>query len=311
MIISASRRTDVPAFYSEWFCRRLQEGFVLVRNPMNPRQVSRVSLSPAVVDCFVFWTKNPRPMLNKLPLLSEYDYYFQFTLNPYDHEIEVNLPPKAELIETFAELSDRIGKQRVVWRYDPIFLTAQITEDDHLRYFQELASKLRAYTEKCIISFLDLYKKTARNLNGIPKVACLTEEQIFTLAKGFAEIAGKFGLTIETCAEEVDLDLLGIEHGKCIDDRLIQRITGAELAVEKDKFQRKECGCVNSIDIGAYNTCAHQCLYCYANSSNRQVSTNRRRHQPASPLLYGNLTAEDLITEKTMVSCKAVQGRLF
>jgi len=159
MIISVSRRTDIPAFYSDWFFKRLEEGFVLVRNPMNPQQVSKVSLSKAVVDCFVFWTKNPKSMLEKLPLLAGYDYYFQFTLNPYDQEIEVNLPKKAEIIKTFIELSNLIGKDRVIWRYDPILLTDKITIGDHLEYFNILAGQLGDYTRKCVISFLDQYQK--------------------------------------------------------------------------------------------------------------------------------------------------------
>jgi len=311
MVLSVSRRTDIPAFYSEWFFNRLHEGFVLVRNPFNPRQVSKISLSRDLVDCFVFWTKNPQPMLDKIPLLSGYDYYFQFTLNPYDQDIEVNLPPKADLIQTFIAVSEKVGKKRVVWRYDPIFFSERISLEDHLSYFSLLASELSGYTEKCVISFLDMYKKTERNLKAVHNVRYLGEEEMRELAKDFARIGDRYNLALETCAEKIDLGDLGVKHGKCIDDRLIQEITGAELDLEKDKSQRKECGCVASIDIGAYNTCRHHCLYCYANYSREKVMNNMTKHDPNSPLLFGALNNEDLVTERKMVSCKAPQSRLF
>ncbi|HOJ78733.1 MAG TPA: DUF1848 domain-containing protein [Bacillota bacterium] len=310
MIISVSRRTDIPAFYSDWFFKRLEEGFVLVRNPMNPQQVSKVSLSKAVVDCFVFWTKNPKSMLEKLPLLAGYDYYFQFTLNPYDQEIEVNLPKKAEIIKTFIELSNLIGKDRVIWRYDPILLTDKITIGDHLEYFNILAGQLGDYTRKCVISFLDQYQKTERNTSCL-RVQYLTELQMRELAQGFVKIAKSHNLIIETCAEKIELADLGINHGKCIDDQLIAEISGAEIEVAKDKSQRKECGCVASIDIGAYNTCNNNCLYCYANFNQKVVLTNLKQHNKDAPLLVGELTERDVVREREMVSCKVRQSKLF
>lgn len=167
MILSVSRRTDIPAFYSDWFYNRIKEGYVLVRNPFNAHQVSRIKLSPEVIDCIVFWPKNPRAMMSRLSELKGYNYYFQFTLTSYDNTIEVNVPQKKYIIDTFIELSNMIGKDRIIWRYDPILLTDRYDKQYHYKWFDYLAKRLKDYTNKCIISFMDLYRKTERNLGHI------------------------------------------------------------------------------------------------------------------------------------------------
>ncbi|MGI5901928.1 MAG: DUF1848 domain-containing protein [Desulfitobacteriia bacterium] len=301
MILSVSRRTDIPAFYSEWFFKRLIEGFVLVRNPMNYRQVSRVTINPEVVDCIVFWTKNPGQMLNKLDLLADYNYYFQITLTPYNRQIERYLPPMDELIANFKQLSYLIGKERTVWRYDPVILTNEMDMAYHIQNFETLARKLQGYTERCVISFLSLYEKTKRNMKGL-KINLPTAEQKLEIGAMLANIALNYGFIIESCSETVDLSAVGIEPAQCIDQRLISRLSGRKLTIEKDRNQRDECGCATSIDIGAYNTCSHGCLYCYANYSDPAVENNLTRHNPESPMLIGNLEPEDRITDRKMVS---------
>jgi len=263
MIISASRRTDIPAFYSDWFVERIKERCVHVKNPFNPSQISKISLEPDDVDCFVFWSKNPKPMLDKLEILNEYTYYFQFTLNQYKNDIERNLPPKSEIIETFKKLSDKISAQKVIWRYDPVLLNAKYTVQYHIEKFNEIAYQLKGYTEKVIFSYIDFYKKIAENLktNGVTEIT--TEEKLI-LAENFSKSAKENNLVIATCAEDIDLSQFNIEHAKCIDDDLISKLTGRELSIKKDKNQRLECGCVTSRDIGEYNTCLNGCIYCYA-----------------------------------------------
>lgn len=302
MIISASRRTDIPAFYSDWFFHRLKEGYVLVRNPMNPRQVSRISLSPEVVDGIVFWTKNPVPMLKRLGELEKYNYYFQFTLTAYGPEVEKNIPSKNKIIiPAFQYLSERIGKERVIWRYDPIFFNETYTIEYHCRYFEALASKLSPYTEKCTVSFVDLYRNTKRNgrlLNIQPAAA---GQQIFLLEK-FVETAKKYGISIDTCAETNDFSRLGIGPAHCIDRERLERIGKYRLQAGKDKNQRSECGCIQSIDIGAYNTCKNGCLYCYANYNEESVNNNFEKHNPKSPLLFGEIREGDKIKERNIKS---------
>lgn len=303
MIISASRRTDIPAFYSDWFFKRIKDGYVLVRNPLNPHQVSKINLSKDSVDCIVFWTKNPQKMLQNLDLLFGYHYYFQFTLNSYDHAIEVNLPRKAELIKVFIELSNKIGKNKIIWRYDPILVTDKITIDDHYRHFDFLAAQLSNYTNKCLISFLDLYQKSQRNLKSVNLIG-LTETDMVNIAANLMRITKKYGLKLETCAEAIELVDLGIKHGQCIDAGLIAAIIGGQINAVKDQNQRAACGCVTSIDIGSYNTCQNNCLYCYANSGPKTVAANVAKHDPNSPLLFGELSESDIITERKMVSCR-------
>ena len=288
MIISCSRRTDVPAFYSDWFFNRLREGYVLVRNPMNARQVRNVSLAPPDIDCIVFWTKDPAPMLDRLPLLKDYPYYFQFTLTPYEKDIESHLPPKADLADTFIRLSDQIGKKRIIWRYDPILLSANINIDYHIDRFHDLAKQLSGHTEKCMISFLDMYRHIQSRMAD-HSVRPPNESEMRTLAEQFARIAASFGMKAETCAESIDLADDGIEHGRCIDDRLISELTGRNLPAQKDKHQRELCGCVASVDIGEYNTCGHGCRYCYANVSRAKMEKNRSLHSDQSPLLIGKI----------------------
>lgn len=294
MIISASRRTDIPAFYSDWFLNRIKEGFVLVRNPMNFRQVSQVNMSPDVVDCIVFWTKNPQPMINRLSQLAGYNYYFQFTLTPYDNTIETNVPDKKCLIKTFQELSARIGRDKVIWRYDPILLTNKFDVKHHVKWFEFLANELNGHTKKCVVSFIDMYKKTERNLKGIDLVP-MSEELMKEVAHHLSLISKRYNLQLEACCEDIDLTQYGIEPGKCIDDELISKIIGKKLDIKKDPNQRLSCGCVQSIDIGAYNTCQHRCLYCYANFNNALVDKNVRLHSTKSPLLYGSLEEEDKV----------------
>lgn len=307
MIISASRRTDIPTYYSDWFLNRIREGYVYVRNPMNPHQISRVSLTPEDVDGIVFWTKDPSPMLPKLDALKEYMYYFQFTLNSYSADVERNVPSKSRaVIPTFQRLSDLIGPDRVIWRYDPIFLSDTYTMDYHIRYFEALAKRLAPYTRKCTISFLDLYRSTAKNMAGAsPRL--FSAEQQTRLAKSLAEIAHSYGLRIDTCAEALDLSQYGIGHARCIDGDLLGRLLHCPLDAKKDKNQRVECGCTESLDIGAYNTCRNGCRYCYANHSEAAVLANCGRHDPTSPLLVGGVGSEDTITQRKAVSLRAGQ----
>jgi hypothetical protein len=310
MIISASRRTDIPAFYSDWFYNRIAEGYVLVKNPMNPHQISRISLDSSVVDCIVFWTKNPKRMIPKLHKISNYCFYFQFTLNPYGQKLEPNLPPKAELMETFISLSKALGKNRVIWRYDPIILTDEYNIDFHINSFSKLADILSPFTKRCVISFVDLYRKSKRNLFGL-NLNELNSAQIYKISSSFSAIANQRGLEIVSCAEEIELQNYGIPHGKCIDEKLICEISKYSLDIGKDKTQRPECGCIGSIDIGSYNTCPHGCLYCYANFDSEVVKNNLSLHDPHSPLLFGKPGPNDRISVRKVLSCKILQEKLL
>lgn len=284
MILSVSRRTDIPAFYSTWFFNRIEEGYVSLRNPFNSNQVKTIYLKPDLVDCIVFWTKNPEKMLLRLDELKHFNYYFQFTLTSYDKTMEPFVPRKKHLINTFINLSNMIGKNRVVWRYDPIILTDKFTIEYHFKWFDYLASKLSRYTKRCVISFLDVYDKTKKNLANV-KLDDLTQQKVEIIADGLSKIASKYDLMIETCSEDVDLSKYGINYGRCIDNRIISEITGKKFTAIKDKNQRKECGCIKSVDIGAYNTCLHGCLYCYANFSRKRVEENVNMHSDYSPFL--------------------------
>lgn len=310
LILSVSRRTDIPAFYTEWFFNRLKEGYVLVRNPMNYHQVSKVAINPDVIDCIVFWTKNPGNMLNKLDLLKEYNYYFQITITPYDNSIERYVPEKRRVIESFKKLSSLIGKKRTIWRYDPIILNKEKSIEYHRQCFAELASQLNGSTERCIISFMDMYKKTESNMQNFTK-KIVTNKDIIEIGQKLSNIALNHGLKLETCSESMDLMSVGIGHAKCIDDKLISDILGESLYIKKDPNQRETCGCVSSIDIGMYNTCKHGCLYCYANYSDKSVKNNIVKHDPKSPILIGNIEPEDKITERKMESYRQRQLSFF
>ncbi len=297
MILSVSRRTDIPAFYWKWFLNRIGEGFVDVRNPMNIHQVSRINIRPEVVDCIVFWTKNAENIIPHLPQLNNYKYYFQYTINPYNKLIEEKVPVKKDIIRSFKLLSDLIGPNRVVWRYDPIIITPDMDVDYHLHYFEELAKRLYKYTNKCVISFVDLYKKTVSNTKSL-MMREPSEEEMHTLAKSLSSIAKHYQMEIQSCSEKENLDAEGIKHGCCIDRDLIEKTIGYKIEIKKDKNQRKECGCVESIDIGAYNTCLHACRYCYANFNSAKVEVLSRLHNPDSTMLIGELNEKDIVKER-------------
>jgi hypothetical protein len=297
MIISASRRTDIPAFFSEWFINRINDGSVLVRNPMNPYQVSRIDLSCRVVDCIVFWTKNPAGIIPRLNELKRYNYYFQFSINAYGNDLEPNCPELNTNIKNFILLSEYLGPERVIWRYDPIILTGEYSITWHKSAFSHIASRLSGFTKKCVISFYHHYRKCERNMRGIETQNMNTSFPI-KLGQQMRRVAEAKTMTISTCASKIDLTVVGIQPGKCVDDELISEITGKNIDVKKDKTQRDDCGCVTSIDIGSYNTCMHGCLYCYANFNSDIVKRNCALHDPDSPLIFGSLNDRDKVTKR-------------
>jgi hypothetical protein len=297
MIISASRRSDIPAFYGEWFMNRLRAGEVLVRNPMQPMQVSRIELSPQKVDAIVFWTKNPANFLACLPEIDAmgYPYYFLFTVTPYDRSIEPGLPEKCSVIETFRRLSGMIGPEKTVWRYDPVILTPELTPEWHADAFERLAEELSGYTERCILSFLDEYRKVKNRMRLVPYF--IPERTMMSrLAAEFSRKAEKLGITLFTCSEDIDLSCFGIGHSRCIDTELMGRIRGDALhSARKGQSRRKVCGCMESRDIGTYDTCMHGCLYCYALSGNQSGSRFRKSFDPCSPMLCDSLRGNEVV----------------
>ncbi len=311
MIISASRRTDIPAFYADWLINRLKAGSVLLRNPYNPKNISRITFDRESVDCIVFWTKNAQPMLSKLGLIDamDYPYYFQFTITPYEKQIERNLPDKPVIMDTFRRLSSLLGPRRVIWRYDPVIINQEYSLDYHLDKFGSMCNTLGSYTEQCVFSFIELYPKIRRNMQGIVKQPVLLADR-HKVAQGFAKIAQEYQLSLATCCEGADFSLYPIKKAACIDQKLIEEITGYSLKPLKDEYQRSACNCLKSVDIGAYDCCSHGCIYCYATSNFDRVRANMRYHESSSPILTGKVERET-VSSKAGESLKQMQTVLF
>jgi len=289
MIISASRRTDVPAFYSNWFMKRIEAGHCDVPNPFNPRQVTEVSLKPEDVDVIVFWTRNASPLM---PHIDELDrkghrYTFLYTMMDNPRPMDPRCPSMKEALGTFKALSDRIGPERVTWRYDPIVFSNATNPEFHKRTYETIAKQLQGYTNRSIISLVTVYRKARQRLTalrqaGIDLMEC-EGEAFVDLMMFMASTARENNMTLLSCAQEGDLALYGIQPGKCIDDGLIREVFGLEVSHTKDPSQRKACGCVKSKDIGMYDTCLYGCAYCYATTSFERAKENYRRHDPEAP----------------------------
>lgn len=292
MIIQTGMRTDIPAFYSDWFANRLREGFVCVRNPYNPNQVSRYRLDPDVVDVIGFCTKNPAPMFKYMDLLKHYGQYWFVTITPYGRDIEPNVPDKHQLIEDFKRLSEMVGINSIGWRYDPVFISERYTEGYHLHAYEQIAVALDGYTETSVISFIDLYPKVRRNF---PEASEVSKGQRLTLGKAFVEIASKHGMVVKPCAEGDELSEFGADCGGCMRISDYEKAIGKRLIAPKKKGARAECACYLACDIGAYNTCKHLCRYCYANAETEKVLAQSRLHDPKSPFLIGNYKDDDKI----------------
>lgn len=294
MIINTGQRTDIPAFYAEWFANRLREGHVCVRNPYDPNQVSRYRLDPSVVDVIGFCTKDPAPMFPHMELLKDYGQYWFFTITPYGRDIEPNVPDKRRLLDDFKSLSGMVGTDAVCWRYDPIFISARYTLDYHIRAFEQMSAALEGYTKSVVISFIDLYPKVRRNF---PEAREATKEQRLTLGKAIIEIASSRGMTVKPCAEGDELASYGADCGGCMRISDYERAIGKRLRAPKKKGARAECACYLSCDIGAYNSCRHLCRYCYANAEPAKVLAQARLHDPKSPFLIGAYRDGDRIRD--------------
>lgn len=297
MIISASRRTDIPALYAKWMANRIRAGYCTVPNPFNRNQVTRVDLRPEAVEAIVFWTRWPTPLMQYLGELESrgYRYYFQFTILGYPRQIDTASPPVGRAVEVFRKLAERISPDRVIWRYDPIVFSDLTPPAFHRRQVEELAMKLEGSTRRCVVSVVDPYRKAegrVKRLDGTRAgFRAGDPEKIETLVRDLAAIASSRGMETVSCAEEKDFTSCGVAPGKCIDDQLIQRLWGAASPFRKDPHQRPACGCAVSRDIGMYDSCTFGCAYCYATSSFDRARRNHFEHDPESPSLLGRYEA--------------------
>ena len=301
MIINTGCRTDIPAFYSKWLMNRIREGYVLVRNPYNPLNVTKYSLSPEVVDCLAFCTKNPELMLEYLDELDKYKQYWFVTLTPYGKDIEPNVPDKEKVIDSFKKLSNHIGINSIGWRYDPIFINDRFNVEKHIECFEKIARELRGYTHDCTISFLDLYEKVKRNS---PELKPPSKDEQIEIAKAFSKIGKENNMVIHSCCEKTYLEEYGLDISGCMSKDIVEKAIGFSLNPPKVKNLRENCSCLMGNDIGAYNTCLHLCKYCYANYNKELVLENIKKHDEKSPFLIGNFENDDKIIDAKQKSWK-------
>lgn len=295
MILFVSGRTDIVAFYSEWFYRRYQEGFVDVRNPFYPKNVSRINFYD--VDAIVFCTKNPIPIIKYIDKIDK-PLLFHITLTPYKKDIEPNVPDKKDIIEAIKKLANVLGKDRIYIRYDPVFLSDKYTVDYHIKAFNRMCSLLNGYTEHIIISFLDVYKNVLKN-RKVLNYREINDEDYKKIGYAFSESARNNGMTVQTCFEEHDLIEYGFIKSDCMPISLAYFLTGKTKFKKWNARKEKKCNCVEMVDIGVYNTCQHFCKYCYANYDEKQVINNCGHHDKNSSLLIGTLQDDDIIKIRT------------
>lgn len=293
MILFVSGRCDIPAFYSEWFINRLKAGFVDVRNPYDSHQISRIPLTKGNVDALLFCTKNPQPMLKRLHEI-QLPYLFHITLTSYHNDLEPHVPDKQSIIRSIQTLSQQIGKERVIVRYDPILLNSRYTIDYHQKAFASLLKQLAPYINTVIFSFIDLYKNTQRHQKELD-LQPLTDSQMRQLAQVLSDIARPYGIMLQTCGESIDLSDYGIKNGACISKQLMEALLKRPYDPPIGKAVRA-CNCLPTVDIGDYNACPHFCRYCYANYEEQTVKERCITHDPEASVLLGQITPEDHIT---------------
>ena len=291
MVLNVSGRTDVVAFYTEWFMNRYKEGFVDVRNPFNPKLVSRIYFSD--VDAIVFCTKNPTPILKYIDKIKQ-PILFHITLTPYKKDIEPNVLPKGIIIESIKKLSKLIDKNNIYVRYDPIFISDKYNLDYHIKSFDSLCSKLNGYVKHIIISFMDEYKNVSKN-DYIIKSKQITDLDYEIIGKNFSKITECYNMTIQTCSEERNLVEYGFQKKDCISHELAFKLTGKTNFKSWKARNNKNCKCIEMVDIGMYNTCKHYCKYCYANYDEKYIEKNVKLHDKNSSLLIGYLKEDDII----------------
>lgn len=295
MILNTGGRTDTVQYYTEWLLNRFSEGYVLTRNPLFPNKISRYELTPDKVDCVVFCSKNYQPILPRLHEITDcFNTYFHYTITAYGKGIEPGVPSIEESMETLIRLSDQVGKQRVAWRYDPVLLTKEYTIERHLHTFERMAGVLAPYIDRCIFSFVEMYKKLESNM---PELILLSTEDMDELACGMGSIARKYGIHLQTCGTNVDYSRYGIHASGCMTLDILGEANGIEFKKLKHKGMRQGCHCIESRDIGAYDTCLNGCKYCYANKNPQKAFDTYKYHDPKSPLLLGHVKPEDTVIQ--------------
>ncbi len=300
MIINTGARTDTVQYYSGWLLKRFSEGYVLSRNPLFPNKVSRLELTPEKVDCVVFCSKNYEPILPRLhEITDKFNTYFHYTITAYGKDVEPGVPSIEDSVQTLIKLSGQVGKNRVAWRYDPVLLTEKYTIDCHLQTFDHMAKTLSPYIDRCIFSYVEMYKKLETNM---PELIPMTEGDKEQLARGLGDIAKKYGIYIQTCGTNGDYSRYNIHPSGCMTLEMLGRANGVEFKNLKHNGLRQGCHCIESRDIGAYDTCLNGCKYCYANKSPKKACENYKYHNPASPLLLGEVKPSDTITRSEQKS---------
>ena len=303
MIINTGGRTDTVQYYTEWLLRRFSEGYVLSRNPLFPNKVTRYELTPDQVDCVVFCSKNYRPILPRLHEITDrFHTYFYYTITAYGKDVEPGVPSIRESIETLEALSKQVGRQRVAWRYDPILLTKTYSVKRHIETFEKMARVLSPYIDRCIFSFVEMYKKVEYNM---PELIMLTRRDREVLARELGAIAGKYGIHIQICGTDEDFTRYGIHRSGCMTLDILGKANGISFRNLKHRGMRRGCHCMESRDIGAYDTCMNGCKYCYANKDPKKAFENYRYHDPASPLLLGQVKPEDTIVQGAQKSFRS------
>ncbi len=307
MILNTGARTDTAQYFGEWLLRRFEEGFVYTRNPLFPNKVTRYELSPDKIDAVLFCSKNYAPILPRLhEITDKYRTYFHYTITAYGKDVEPGVPSIDESIETLIALSKAVGKQKVTWRYDPVLLTKQYTIDVHANTFEHIAAKVAPYIDRCIFSFVEMYKKLATNM---PEIVPFTEADKRKIAEILGSTSARYGLPIQTCGTNGDYTQFGIAQSGCATLEILGAANGCEFKSLKHKGLRQGCHCIESRDIGAYDTCLNGCKYCYANQSPHKAADNYKLHDPHSPILLGTLRPTDEITQGNQTSFLKSTGR--
>ena len=291
MILNTGGRTDTVQYYSEWLFNRFKEGFVYSRNPLFPNKVIKYELLPEKIDCVVFCSKNYEPVLENLHEITDrFNTYFHYTITAYGKDVEPGVPSIDKSIETLFKLEKIVGKNKISWRYDPILLTEKYTVKYHLKTFENMAERLAGHIDRCIFSFVEMYKKLKYNM---PEIIPMTGNDKNTLAKGLGEIAKKYNIVIQTCGTNGSYEQYGINQSGCMTLDILGRANNIKFRNLKHKGMRPGCHCIESRDIGAYDTCLNGCKYCYANIRPDKAIENFKLHDKNSPLLIGNIKDTD------------------